>query len=133
MIARSAAWSDSRDNLHRVDDSIVRAAAEVVVIAGFGYDPRHRQDIQRLANERDADRVADLAALLADVREDSNDVAMMELPSVSLVFLRDRRVLAEIGLLAGSTWVREAGQGDHRLVRPDAVRQWLEDLNVHVR
>lgn len=49
----------------------------------------------------------------------------MEWPAVSVVFLADREVLIELGLLAAGEWVRYPETGDYRLVSPDLVASWL--------
>ena len=48
----------------------------------------------------------------------------MHLPDLSLVFLRDRRPLAEYGVLPGWNWIRTP-RGDLPPSRPEELTTWL--------
>ncbi|MFT3834624.1 MAG: hypothetical protein QM711_15105 [Micropruina sp.] len=104
-------------------------ADQVIVIAGAGFDPKHRAANDRLAVERSPDAIAELIGLLTD-RLPGEPMSLMEWPRLSLVFLKGRRPLAEYGLLAGAEWVRTP-TASHGVVRKvERLRAWLRDRDV---
>lgn len=110
----------------------LRRASEVVVIRGAGFDPKHRQANVRLFSERDAEAVAQIAELRCDAVRGTEGDAFMEWPTVSFVFLEERRVVGEIGLLAGGGWARRPDRLDLKLHYPQAVHAWLRVRGVEV-
>ena len=101
----------------------VSSATSIVVIAGAGDNPRRRERNRVLHDERDLDVVVSIARLVTSLRGEPR--AWMHLPELSLVFLRERRVLAEFGVLPGRTWIRTPGGGDLALQCPDELTTWL--------
>lgn len=104
-------------------------ADQVIVIAGSGFDPKHRAANDRLAVERSPDVIARLIALLTDLLP-GEPASLMEWPRLSLVFLEGRRPLAEYGVLAGADWVRTPTASDGEIRHAERLRAWLDDHEV---
>ena len=100
------------------------AADQVIVIAGTGFDAKRRRNNERLAVERVPAEIIEIARLLTDYQTGDPEY-WMEWPTISIVFLTDRRPLAEYGLLADSTWVRTPAAGDRQVREPERLRAWL--------
>lgn len=100
---------------------------EVAIVSGSGYDPARRSRTPRLHGERDGETLAALRALLLDW-DPAPPATWMTVPELSFVLLRQRRPVAELGLLPGGTVLRVPGlpeDCDVRLARPEDLAGWL--------
>jgi len=88
-----------------------------LVVAGAGYDPRNRRRNDVLLDERDPERVREIAELLGVDLPVS--ASWVESPVVTVVLLHDRAPSFERGLLGGGRWMRTEN-GDAEL--PDPAR-----------
>ena len=104
-------------------------ADQVVVIAGAGFDARKRANNQRLAVERHPAAIVELAALITDYQP-GEPMDLMEWPAASIAFLKERRLIAEYGLLSDAVWVRTPTSHDWAVRSPDHLRAWLESRGV---
>lgn len=104
-------------------------ADQVVVIAGTGFDVRKRANNQRLAVERGPDAIIELAGIITDYRP-GEPMDLMEWPATSILFLKERRLLAEYGLLSGASWVRTPTAHDWQPRGPDRLRTWLHSRSI---
>lgn len=104
-------------------------ADQVVVIAGAGFDARKRGNNQRLAVEHGRDAIAELAALITDYRP-GEPMDLMEWPAICVAFLKERRLIAEYGLLSDANWVRTPTAHDWQPRDPDGLRAWLRSRGV---
>jgi len=102
--------------------------SELRVIAGSGYDPRHREANLLLHVERDPGSIATVRHLLAAAAP-WRPSAWMQEPSLSSVLLDGRRLVDGVGLL-GDGWLRTAHSDDLRLADPDALDAWLTSCGV---
>lgn len=105
------------------------AADQVVGFSGAGFDAGHRRANDRLAVERAASAIAELAGLLTDFRP-GEGADWMEWPTLSVVFLQSRQPVAEFGLLAGGRWVRTPLASDREVRHPERLRAWLNTRGV---
>lgn len=103
----------------------------MVVIAGAGFDARKRANNQRLAVERSPAAIVELAALITDYRP-GEPMDLMEWPVIPVVFVKERRLLAEYGLLSDATWVRTPASHDWQPRDPDRLRAWLRTRGVEL-
>lgn len=101
-----------------------RQALQIVVISGAGYDAAKRANNKVLATETGADQIAEIRSLLKPAQRGER-FDWMEWPTLSLVLLADRAVVAEYGLLSRAEWVRDGDAGDYAVEDPAAVRAWL--------
>lgn len=94
-----------------------------LVVEGVGYDHRHRARNRILLDDRDTERVQELAALLT---HDPRDEPMfwMTSPVVTVVLLRYREPVLERGLLSGGDWVR-TDTGDYQMPDPRRLTELL--------
>jgi hypothetical protein len=97
----------------------LRAATDLIVIAGTGYNPRRRQENRVVHRERGTDVITRLADVLTNLGDQERH--WMEWPELSLVFLRDGLVLAEYGVLRGGSWV-----GDRAVAQSGGLGAWLD-------
>lgn len=105
------------------------AADRVIVFSGAGFDARNRRANDRLAVERSAAAIAELAGLLTDFRP-GDGADWMEWPKRSVVFLRARQPVAEFGLLTGARWVRTPMASDREIRHPGRLRAWMDARGV---
>ncbi|UKJ62596.1 hypothetical protein H1Q78_12565 [Cellulosimicrobium cellulans] len=110
----------------------IRSATEVVVVPGGAtYNPKRRRDFTRLAVERDATAVRQIAGYVTDVAAASGPSAWMEWPSLSIAFVDGSELVTEVGILGAGEWVR-LDAGDFRLAHPESVASWLRTRDVHL-
>lgn len=105
-------------------------ADRAVVIAGAGFDAKHRKRNKQLAVEDSAAAINELAAILTDIRP-GDPMYWMEWPEMSVAFLKDRQLLAEYGLLTGG-WIRTSEAGDRELRTPERLVAWLNHHGVEL-
>jgi hypothetical protein len=108
----------------------VDSATCLLVIQGFGYDPGHRDRSVVLHREDDPTAIRAALAVLAGGPEPDELTAHMEVPSVSVVLLRDDTLLTEVGVLRDASWLRRPHGGDVPVADPDALRAWLTGVGA---
>lgn len=111
------------------EPELTATADQVVVFTGTGFDTKNRKKNQRLAVERSSPAIIELAGLLNDYRP-GEPMDLMEWPALSIAFLKDRGLLAEYGLLAGTEWVRTPTTQDWQIRNAQRVRSWLHNRGI---
>ncbi len=128
-MSASTADAGDTDNMH--DVNALAAADEARVIEGTDFDPAKRSNNKQLTAERNRTAISEIALLLADWTS-HEPMDWMEWPTASVVFLKEREVLAEFGLLSSATWVRTSADGDRELARHGEVVSWLAQRGIQL-
>lgn len=129
-------WNEEAANQPRAIDfvsepDLLATADQVVVISGAGYNTKDRSKNERLCEERSSAAINELAGVLTHFQP-GEPMDWMEWPQMSVVFLKDRQMLAEFGLLSGASWVRTPAAFDRKVRDPERLRGWLSDRGVDV-
>lgn len=101
------------------------AATRVVVVEAETSDPGNRCRNRPVLVVVDADGIDELVRFLRGGVDCSGDDAVMEPVAHTMVFLRDRAVMARFGLVGNGRWIRDEG-GDRRMWTTIPLARWFK-------